>query len=142
MNRHLGVTGTQGGMTIHQKSTAVRYIEWLHEQFGVLHHGDCIGVDIEFHDLARQLTKWRIVSHPCTITAKRAYSDAKMSYEPKSPLERNHDIADSIGMLLVFPKGYQEELRSGTWATVRYARKRKIPIWIIYPDGNSKKDGG
>ena len=135
-----GIPGTQDGMTLQQELTARRFIDWLSQQYSVLHHGDCIGADEEFHYLVRKYTKWRVITHPCTITKKRAYCAADMSYGPKSPLDRNHDIANSIGMLLVFPKGYTEELRSGTWATVRYARKRNIPIWIIYPDGEARKD--
>jgi hypothetical protein len=35
---------------------------------------------------------------------------------------------------LACPRGYTEELRSGTWATIRYARKTGVPYVIIFPD--------
>jgi hypothetical protein len=33
------------------------------------------------------------------------------------------------------PAGISEELRSGTWTTIRYTRKMKIPLSIVWPDG-------
>jgi hypothetical protein len=37
-------------------------------------------------------------------------------------LERNRDIVDATVALLAGPDGNRERQRSGTWATVRYAR--------------------
>ena len=41
---------------------------------------------------------------------------------------------DETDMLVACPKG-PEEVRSGTWSTVRFARKRGKRIVIIMPDG-------
>jgi predicted Rossmann fold nucleotide-binding protein DprA/Smf involved in DNA uptake len=41
---------------------------------------------------------------------------------------------NETGVLVAMPDG-PEELRSGTWATVRYARKQGKDGRIIYPDG-------
>jgi len=39
------------------------------------------------------------------------------------------------------PKGKVEEWRgSGTWATIRYARKVGKPVTIIYPDGEIQEE--
>ena len=43
-------------------------------------------------------------------------------------------LVDACEVLLATPKG-PEKLRSGTWATVRYARKVGKRIVIIEPDG-------
>lgn len=53
-----------------------------------------------------------------------------MEERPAKPyLERNKDIAnEGIDGLIAAPSGWVEELRSGTWATVRYARKLKRTI--------------
>jgi hypothetical protein len=34
------------------------------------------------------------------------------------------------------PRTPIETLRSGTWATVRYARAYGRPVWIVLPDGS------
>jgi hypothetical protein len=38
-------------------------------------------------------------------------------------------------MLIAFPTSKKEILRSGTWACIRYAKKQKKDIFIIYTDG-------
>ena len=38
-------------------------------------------------------------------------------------------------MLIAFPSTQFEIQRSGTWQTIRYARKLKKKILIIYPNG-------
>lgn len=53
----------------------------------------------------------------------------------KPPLVRNHDIVDSTELLIACPKEQVEVLRSGTWATIRYARKKEITVWLIDPEG-------
>jgi predicted Rossmann fold nucleotide-binding protein DprA/Smf involved in DNA uptake len=35
----------------------------------------------------------------------------------------------------------EEELRSGTWATVRYARRIGRPITLLFPDGGVLREG-
>lgn len=55
--------------------------------------------------------------------------------DPLPPLERNHRIVDACDVLIACPKDAQEQLRSGTWATVRYARKQGKRVIVITPDG-------
>jgi len=59
---------------------------------------------------------------------------------PKPYLERNHNIVDESELLIACPKSKEEELRSGTWATVRYARKKGVRIILIYPDGSVSEE--
>lgn len=47
----------------------------------------------------------------------------------------NRDIVAETDELIATPKGFQEERRSGTWATVRYALKARKPVTVIWPDG-------
>jgi hypothetical protein len=56
-------------------------------------------------------------------------------HECKEYLDRNHDIVDSSDLLIAVSESTVEVLRSGTWATIRYAKKLRKPIKIIYPDG-------
>jgi hypothetical protein len=39
-------------------------------------------------------------------------------------------------VLLAVPKGMIEELRSGTWSTIRRAKKHGINVVICWPDGS------
>ena len=49
-----------------------------------------------------------------------------------------YEIVDESDFLIGTPKGFCEELRSGTWSTIRYARKKGMEITIVYPDGSVK----
>ena len=51
---------------------------------------------------------------------------------PKPYLDRNRDIVDACEVLLATPDG-PERLRSGTWSTVRYARKIGKPVEVRLP---------
>jgi hypothetical protein len=66
----------------------------------------------------------------------RAYTEDNMEERPElPPLDRNKVMVDECPTLIGMPKGMQEELHSGTWATIRYARKRKREIIIVWPNG-------
>jgi hypothetical protein len=41
---------------------------------------------------------------------------------------------DQTEVLIATPRGFKEELRSGTWACVRYPRKAGRPMHIVRPD--------
>lgn len=58
--------------------------------------------------------------------------------EPAPYIVRDHAIVDEVQFLIGCPRKDIEELRSGTWATIRYARKQRRNlncIILIYPDG-------
>lgn len=138
----IGFTGTTEGMTPQQKSWFNTYLAFFkcHE----LHHGDAIGADAEAHESALDIAA-KIVIHPPNYAAKRAFCDKKtfegMIIEvlpEKWYIDRNHDIVDSCDTMIATPSGYSEELRSGTWATIRYSKKCKKPLLIIFPDGSVK----
>jgi hypothetical protein len=131
----IGFTGTQQGMTVKQAIKFVAIIQALKPiEF---HHGDCIGADAEAHDLIRgENQPICIILHPPTSKSKRAFKDADKVYEAKPYIERNHDIVDVCDKLIACPKDIEEELRSGTWATARYALKCRKKVYIIHPDGS------
>ena len=96
------------------------------------HHGDCLGADAAAHANAVALG-FRIILHPPTANAARAFSKAPgaemTTYPPLPYLERNKAIVDGTDLLIAMPKdARREEVRSGTWATVRYARKKNRSI--------------
>lgn len=126
-------TGTQEGMTEAQKKTFRKVIKELNPKAFI--HGDCIGADEQAHKIVREeLPECIIAIRPCTIEHKRAFTDGHQLAEPEAPLDRNKKIANDGKILVATPKGW-EELRSGTWSTIRYARKTKKPRIIIYPKG-------
>lgn len=129
----VGFTGTQGGMTVWQMA---RVSEILKEkECSVLIHGDCVGADCDADIVADSLEIKRQI-RPCDIDNKRAhceYNGAEQISEPTAPLVRNHLIVDDCDVLIACPKGFSEELRSGTWATIRYARKVGKEVIIVWP---------
>ena len=128
-----GFTGTQHGMTDAQKATLR---EFLRGASGEFHHGDCIGADMQFHDIARSLGLW-IVVHPPINQVKQAHCDPDESRLPKEYLTRNDDITRECDLLIAAPKEDQEILRSGTWSTVRRARRYGREIRLILPSGET-----
>lgn len=51
-------------------------------------------------------------------------------------LKRNGVLLEGVTTVAAFPSTGQEVLRSGTWATVRLARRRGLPIVVFPLDGS------
>ncbi len=126
----IGFTGTQRGMTAPQWMTLLGLLDGVS---GWLHHGDCVGADEEAHDLAHQRGLLTDV-HPPSNSSKRAWCGGTVIRSPRPYIARNHDIVDATRGLIAAPKIALEELRSGTWATIRYARKIGKPVALLLPD--------
>lgn len=134
----LGFTGTQLGMTPAQSLAVFDEVDALFPDEA--DHGLCIGADKQFHEMLRGLSpSVSIVGHPPSNQSKMADCDCDRLWLPKPYLERNRDIVDASEQLLAAPQG-PEEQRSGTWSTVRYARKRGKPVTIIWPDGSVTRE--
>lgn len=69
------------------------------------------------------------------VQRMRANSSVKIIY-PGDYRERNQCMVNSSHVLLAFPETPKEILRSGTWMTIRMARKAKIPIYFHPLDGS------
>ena len=129
MNLILGITGSRKG-DISKVSQKLREIQLASpEATFELHHGDCVGVDEEAHRFASS-EGWKIVIHPPDKPSLRAFCKSEFILEGKPYLKRNHNIVDSCAILLAFPETAQEITRSGTWATIRYARKKEKTLEI------------
>lgn len=134
----LGFTGTREGMTAAQKEAFRLLIESIcPDEF---HHGCCVGADDEATDIVEEVmgaATVRIVGWPSTLvslTSTAAKLRSSDIHEAEPPLDRNRKIVGSTGQMIACPKG-PEERRSGTWATVRYARKLGRPVTVIRPNG-------
>lgn len=127
------MTGTQRGLTLKQHDAAVDLLSALKPEFFC--HGDCIGADLQVATIARSIGEITIVGFPPDKDHKRAFFDSDITRSPAPYLERNHAIVDEADLMICFPKGFNEELRSGTWATIRYAKKTETNMVVIFPDG-------
>ena len=157
MNLSIGFTGTKMGMTSEQRDSLMNTLEELFVDVTILefHHGVCKGADYE----AEQEAIWAF------LKVSKPYSDLTIhrhlpintrhveevplvtgieykDWEPEEYLDRNHTVVDESNILIATPMQFVEVVRSGTWATVRYARKQDKRIIIIYPDGLVEKITG
>ena len=134
-SEHVGFTGTRADVPPERAKSLKKILRKLYRKgFRVLHHGDAIGCDTLAHDAAKSLG-YQIVIHPPTIKKYRAFNKPGKGVqvvEEKDYLARNRDIVDSSAVLIAMPKDPSiEEQRSGTWACIRYARKRNVPIRFV-----------
>jgi hypothetical protein len=138
MQISVGFTGTQMGMTQEQKKTLELYLKRTLETDVDYHHGDCVGADEQFHKILEDLNVTKIIIHPPINEKKRAFCKSNFVRKQKEYLDRNKDIVDESDILIATPKEFDEQLRSGTWSTVRYADRKKKQAFIIYPNGMMK----
>lgn len=150
----LGFSGTRRGCTEVQR-LAMRHavLRLLDEvpaaigQFELASHGGCVGADAEFHRVVLPVAA-RVAVRPASDVAAHlvAFQDASpktiveaevVRVYPSTPaLVRNHVIVDNCDVLLACPQGLESSCqRSGTWATVRYARSKGKRRVIVYPNG-------
>lgn len=117
-------------MTLEQKMT----LETLLQGAAEFHHGDCVGADAEAHAIA--LGKVPITIWPPANESQRAFCKGAATTKPADDyLVRNRKIVQATERLIAAPKGFKEELRSGTWAAIRHARYIRKPVIIIWPSG-------
>jgi hypothetical protein len=130
----IGFTGTQKGMSDYQKSVLRARLSNIKNtnQGNEFHHGDCIGADAEAHIIAK-LLGYRIIIHPPINGIKRAFCDGDLILPEKDYLARNQDIVEACDFLIACPISLKEEVRSGTWYTIRFARRREKKLIILGP---------
>lgn len=137
---NIGFTGTKMGMSQFQYEKVFDILNLC--EVNEFHHGDCVGSDKESHEIASKLNI-DIVIHPPIKDSKRAFCKGyKNLYKKKEYLDRNRDIVDETNLLIATPCGEKEVIRSGTWYTIRYAKKIGKPIIIVFPDGSTNKING
>jgi predicted Rossmann fold nucleotide-binding protein DprA/Smf involved in DNA uptake len=109
----VGFTGTRQGMSASQR----KQLQWvLTEAFPVARviHGGAVGADREAHVIADDAEIATTV-HPAG----------------RDPLARNRRIVAECDLLIAAPRENLEEQRSGTWATIRYARQAGKPVVML-----------
>lgn len=150
----LGFTGTRNGMTPEQRSAFKSLLAGLPSVLE-FHHGDCRGADMDacclYLAYAQQFDdetfeRATVVVHPPDYDGHRAFCMEKVEYyqlrlvveKPKPFLDRNRDIVDASELMVACPAESTEQLRGGTWSTVRYARKVGRELVVILPDGTTQ----
>lgn len=149
----LGFTGTRQSMTDEQRHALPTALPFIPDH--VL-HGGAVGADTEFD--AWLQTMWRVQPSLMNVilhieiypsnTARHDYWNWKYDNEKQwltihpamQPLARNFRIAQRCDQLLACPFQKNEQVRGGTWATVRYARKAGKPVTLLLPDGTIRRE--
>ena len=142
----IGFTGTKEGLTEKQKDTLISFIACeveLNNNEIIGRHGDCIGADATFNSICEALGV-SVIIHPGknkfgqSPTRAHCGKNKKETIilEEKEYLVRDDDITKECTFLVACPKEKKEQLRSGTWTTVRRARKRNKPVVLIFNDGS------
>lgn len=129
----VGFTGTRQIQTVSlERLELLEHTLWelqLNNVIAVI-HGCAKGADTYFHKLCTKFN-FNISGYPA-INSKNDLSDIKFLHLPQTPLKRNRNIVKDCDILIALPIDKNvEELRSGTWATIRYARKLNKKIIMI-----------
>jgi hypothetical protein len=104
-----------------------RPFEWMH-------NGDCINADHEMACIWRRLGG-KVHGHPPDNPLRRAFFHYELMDGPLPYGQRDQKIVGAADLLVAAPRK-PEYTRSGTWMTVRMARRKGIPIILIWPDGS------
>lgn len=144
MNGVLAFTGSREGVTAAQGRTLHRLLRLLFGQgYRRMHNGCAIGADEVAALLARQTgyDVWGFPSDRPDQVSAAACEACVLLHPPAEPLGRNRLMVDGAILLVACPAG-AEVMRSGTWSTVRYARRLGKVVWLCQPDGTLTREGG
>ena len=132
----IGFTGSRTGMSQTQ-AKAITDILDSYSDIVVL-HGDCVGADTEFHKLCVAYRvahpEKTIVIHiyPPTYANLRSFNNPDKLMPAKYYLERNKDIIMNSDFIIACPVDKdREEVRSGTWSTIRHAKVNNLQVHIL-----------
>lgn len=134
----VAITGTRQGLSLQQKATLELWLAF--HPLNCLCHGAAYGTDEYLAVRANEGT--HVIAFPCNLkgqTSEKAIQASDEVFDAEPPLERNRAMVDYAMELIAFPRLMEEEQRSGTWATIRYARRRNVPVTIFWPDGTTTK---
>jgi len=139
----VGFTGTRNRMTDIQVKIFVYLFTGFREfdkKITEFYLGDCIGADQQSGHLVFKHAKNPIKCYllPSDIPDMQGHLENHypcIRLPEKPPLQRNEDLVYFIEVLFAAPKESENQTRSGTWQTIRCAKRQCKVIYIIYPDG-------
>jgi len=129
----IGFMGTRHGMSKDQKLELGKLARG--KDFKEFHHGMCEGSDEQAHQIIEDnAPKVKIIGHPpkAMKTAVSVSCDKIMDVDTFA--KRNKNIVDATDYLVATPDA-KERAGSGTWKTIRYARKQGKRIYVIHKNG-------
>lgn len=136
-------TGTRNGLTPAQERTLAVLLTNLKP--GIFFHGGCRGADLHAEVVCLRCD--HVMTIRCFPGDDKQLQNAlkrktnvdkhhNLQYSIWSPqpyLVRNRDMVDQADLLIAAPSSLVEERSSGTWSTVRYARKVGKPVVVLDP---------
>jgi hypothetical protein len=139
MGKKVGFTGTSKGASPTQLAELEEKLKALFaEGFDELHHGLCIGADEQCAIIAKKIG-FRVVAHPglpkdpTNMKYRSDFAENDEMREAKPFIARDQEIVNEVERMLATPLTRAEVVRSGTWTTVRYARKIGRVTDLILP---------
>ncbi len=141
----VGFTGTRQDTLPDQHHALCELVKRLHAANPITEwrHGACVGADCESVDVVWQwANSAKLIAHPPTnrsMISRQALDLSHVILDPLPYLDRNKAIVDAltdrVDVLIACPKGEEELRGSGTWQTIRTARKLGRQIFIVWPSG-------
>ena len=151
----IGFTGTREEMTEIQYRTVLGLVLSSHIHYETYirgAHGDCLGADVQFHEICAYVGI-PIIIRPPIIDSWRAWLGTEKAvrteeefdglpeiekiYDPDDPFCRNRRIISDSGVVIAAPRaGYSVE-PGMTWQTIRQIRRMRpqTPVFIVSPAG-------
>lgn len=134
----VGFTGTRSGMSDDQRLAVAHLLELLvagHSSWRA-RHGDCLGADAEFHDLARARGA-TVIGHLPASDADRARRECDQYTAPMPYMRRNREIVLNSSILIAAPFTSAPSLNrpGGTWRTIELAEKFRRPRVVVHRTG-------
>lgn len=139
----IGFTGTRQGMTDRQRMVIEEILRnAVNQDEGVeFHHGDCVGSDEQAAKIAKA-EDCTVVGHPPEDDKCRSFFESHEVWDEKRFMDRNEDILMASDVMIATPGEDTEQLRSGTWATIRRTKGEEKPLIIIFPEGDDETHYG
>ena len=132
----IGFTGNRYGLNSEQKVQIISILDKYNNL--IVSHGDCVGSDTDFHNLClnykNEYPHKKIMIHiyPSNDPKFRAFNKSEFIMDEKPYLQRNLDIVKNSSILIACPNDKnKEQIRSGTWSTIRKAIKQKLTTIIL-----------
>jgi hypothetical protein len=149
----IGITGTRHKPSNKQlHSLGLLMTTTLNTVVGIreIHHGCAVGIDETAHYIAKSIAGVMVYGHPGI--GWNGESPYRMAIDTRefdglytidTYGKRNLAIVRAAQLLIACPRYPESDAlskRSGTWQTIRMARRATTPVILVIPDGRIMKD--
>lgn len=130
----VGFTGSRRGMSRDQQLRVFSLLRHFRPE--EVRHGDCLGADEEFHELAYVFGA-HVHIHPPKEELYRAFckGDNVTMHPPEEYLIRDRLIVRGSDVLIGAPLN-MNKTHSGSWYTINFAKQVKTDVYHIGRDGS------